>query len=188
MRPRALNRKVLTITLICVPLLAAAIFGLNRYQLSRHGEFYVARGIDAKQAGEIREAITFFRQALELEPGRTDILDELADALESAGDARGAYLTSQQLERLTADDPRNLLRIARLALPMQRYGDAVDRLRSLLGDQSIDSAVVEKTELLSLLGQRILEIVTLKQPQIPFAKQSNSRTRSPKLTRGWPMY
>ncbi|MCO8120613.1 tetratricopeptide repeat protein [Stieleria sp. TO1_6] len=139
---RRLNRRVLIIGLVLIVALCLGIAAIHHYQVSRQTDFLVRQAHLARDEGSPAGSIRFLKQALQIEPDRLDILNELAVTQESLGQIEPAFLTSLRIDRLDSADRENQMRLARLAIPIRRYEDAIQRISKLQKESSDQSAVL----------------------------------------------
>lgn len=62
------------------------------------------QAVDAFGDGKLDEAVAYYRQALEIDPGYQDALHGLARAQFDNGDVDGAIATAKRLTKIDADD------------------------------------------------------------------------------------
>ncbi|KAA5546248.1 tetratricopeptide repeat protein [Roseiconus nitratireducens] len=149
-----INRRVLIVSLLVVVVAALSVLMLHRYQVGQQSEFFVQQARRAVEEGSLPEAVSFYNRALRMEPNDAEALLELAEILETLGDTRNAFLTSLRAERLKPGDAQNELRLARLAVQLERYADALERINDLLEDGQGNRATLLTLKGDALVGLR----------------------------------
>jgi Tfp pilus assembly protein PilF len=133
------NRPLLVISLAIVAFLGIVGFFLNRFQVSRHRDFYFNRAREARDAGDLAQAITQYLQAIRLGKRDYESHSELAQTFLKIPDPRSAYLEGLRAERVEANHLENHRLLAESAMMVGQFNDVQTWANKLLAARPNDS-------------------------------------------------
>lgn len=132
------NRPLLVISLAIVAFLGIVGFFLNRFQVSRHRDFYFNRAREARDAGDLAQAITQYLQAIRLGKRDYESHSELAQTFLKIPDPRSAYLEGLRAERVEANHLENHRLLAESAMMVGQFNDVQTWANKLLAARPND--------------------------------------------------
>ncbi len=137
-----INRRVLLITLIVVPVTAISLFALNRFQVSRQGPFVIEQARKLSEQGEYSRAIAQYQFGERLGERNFEVYAEWARCLQKASNHQASYLIGLKAQQYNANDPTNVRLLAEEALASERYPDAKNHATSFLANNPNDAEIL----------------------------------------------
>jgi tetratricopeptide (TPR) repeat protein len=123
-------------------------------QKPREAEFYIVLGDAWRNAGNSRQAVSAYEEAVRLNAGSVRALRALSAALEDAREPQRVMETLKQALRIAPSDPETWYRYGLLDSSSGRKSDAIERVRKAI---AIDPSLPEKSrrlaDLLANAGQ-----------------------------------
>jgi len=102
----------------------------------------LGQAVRLHQAGKLQQAVTFYEQALALDPGIPEALSNLAIALKALGRADDAIARCEQALKLKPDAPEILLNLGMLLRDKRRSKEAAALYRRALGVRPNDATLL----------------------------------------------
>jgi cellulose synthase operon protein C len=126
-----LNLRFLACLLVCLGIGGIALFGLNRFQLSKSSSRLLSEAKKAKQELRLKDAESLLARYLMYDGSSVDALVELADTRLLLGDNLGAYTNYEKALRLDPSLSHVRRELALLSLLLDRFADAKTHATSL---------------------------------------------------------
>lgn len=133
---REANRKNIQRTLIVVPVVVAALYGLHQWQTRRVAPMLLARSESLQVDGQLAASANLLRQYVQLQPqdaaARIRLAETLAQLADTSQDGGTALRLRQEAVLMQPDSPAQHRALAEAALRLQRYDLAEQEADAIL--------------------------------------------------------
>lgn len=134
----SLNYRFIAFFFLAVVLLVGIVHGIHTLQMGRHADSFLREARRIRDEGRPKDALGHYRRYTLIVPGDDEALTEYGEILLDVGVFDQAYFVISRSLAINPDQDELRLKLADLAILMQRYADAKDHLAILLDAKNGD--------------------------------------------------
>ncbi|EAQ81552.1 tetratricopeptide repeat protein [Blastopirellula marina] len=136
---RTLNFRLLLLLFVGFAVASLAIYFLHAVQVTRQSDAYLLHATEAKEMGNLPEAIDHLSRYLDVAPENTEAMEQLGELLVQTRRWNEAFSVLEQTLRREPDRVESRLRLAEVSLALGRFSDAKEQLEQIIASSAADA-------------------------------------------------